>query len=273
MPGPGETLQDGTYAYGPGGKGSNQAIGMARLGAEVALLTAVGPDAMAVEARALWQRERVSADHVVIGVNPTMVGFILVEASGENRIIIAPGSWVSVVASELAGTGIEIASALDFPTVGVMTSAGKAFEAEQLVKAGATQIDIGVQIGWLKSGMFDAFREDIAGVVRAAGVPIKVMLELPLLTDTEKEIAVQLSLEAGVSYLKNASSGQIETANPESVAYLVARAPEGVLVKASGSIKHYEQALSLLEAGAVLLGTSAGLEIIANSSSASTKSY
>ena len=92
VPGPGETLQGGTYAYGPGGKGSNQAIGMARLGAEVALLTAVGPDTMAVEARALWQRERVSADHVVIGVNPTMVGFILVEASGENRIIIAPGA-------------------------------------------------------------------------------------------------------------------------------------------------------------------------------------
>jgi deoxyribose-phosphate aldolase len=186
---------------------------------------------------------------------------------------MVPGSWVSVVASELAGTGIEIASALDFPTVGVTTSAGKAFEAEQLVKAGATQIDIGVQIGWLKSGMYDAFREDIAGVVRAAGVPIKVMLELPLLTDAEKEIAVQLSLEAGVSYLKNASSGQIETANPESVAYLVARAPEGVLVKASGSIKHYEQALALLEAGAVLLGTSAGLDIIANSSSSNTTSY
>ena len=186
---------------------------------------------------------------------------------------MVPGSWVSVVAGELAGTGIEIASALDFPTVGVTTSAGKAFEAEQLVKAGATQIDIGVQIGWLKSKMYDAFRDDIAGVVRAAGVPIKVMLELPLLTDAEKDIAVQLSIEAGVSYLKNASSGQIETANPASVAFLVARAPEGVLVKASGSIKHYEQALALLEAGAVLLGTSAGLEIIANSSSASTTSY
>lgn len=186
---------------------------------------------------------------------------------------MVPGSWVSVVASELAGTGVGIASALDFPTVGVTTSAGKAFEAEQLVKAGATQIDIGVQIGWLKSGMYDEFREDIAGVVRAAGVPIKVMLELPLLTDAEKELAVQLSLEAGVSYLKNASSGQIETANPASIAYLVARAPEGVFVKASGSIKHYEQALSLLEAGAVLLGTSAGLEIISNSSSDATKSY
>ncbi len=186
---------------------------------------------------------------------------------------MVPGSWVSVVAKELAGTGVEIASALDFPTVGVATSAGKAFEADQLVKAGATQIDIGVQIGWLKSGMYDEFREDIAGVVRAAGVPIKVMLELPLLTDAEKEMAVQLSLEAGVAYLKNASSGLIETANPASVRFLVERAPKGVLVKASGSINHYEQALALLEAGAVLLGTSAGISIVSRSSDENTVSY
>lgn len=186
---------------------------------------------------------------------------------------MVPGSWVSVVARELAGTGVAIASALDFPTVGVTTSAGKAFEAAQLVKAGATQIDMGIQVGWLKSGMYDEFREDIAGVVRASGVPIKVMLELPLLSAAERELAVQLSVEAGVTYLKNASSGQVETANPQSIAFLVARAPEGVFVKASGSIKNFEQSLALLEAGAVLLGTSAGLSIISNSSSDSTESY
>lgn len=186
---------------------------------------------------------------------------------------MVPGSWVPLVAAELAGTGIEVASALDFPTVGVMTSAGKAYEAERLVEQGATQIDIGVQIGWLKSGMFDEFRDDIAGVVKASGVPIKVMLELPLLTDAEKQAAVELAVEAGAAYLKNASSGQIETANPTSIGYLVERAPEGVLVKASGSIKHYRQAVELLAAGASLLGTSAGIAIISDSSNASTASY
>ncbi len=62
-----------------------------------------------------------------------------------------------------------------------MTSAGKAAEAAELVRLGADEIDMGVQVGWLRSGDFDGFREDIAGVVRAAGVPVKVMLELPLL--------------------------------------------------------------------------------------------
>ncbi|MCU1579650.1 MAG: deoxyribose-phosphate aldolase [Rhodoglobus sp.] len=186
---------------------------------------------------------------------------------------MVPGSWVALVAGELRGTGIGIASAIDFPTVGVMTSAGKAAEAVELVRLGATQIDIGVQVGWLKSGMIDEFQEDIAGVVRASGVPIKVMLELPLLTMDERELAVSLAVAAGASYLKNASSGAIETANPESIAWLVARAPAGVLVKASGSIKSAEQAISLIEAGASLLGTSAGIEIVTGAASEMTRAY
>ncbi|SCF19804.1 deoxyribose-phosphate aldolase [Micromonospora viridifaciens] len=186
---------------------------------------------------------------------------------------MVPGSWVPEVAEVLRGTGVEVASALDFPTVGVTTSAGKAAEAESLVRAGATQIDIGVQLGWLKSGRYDAFRDDIAGVVQASGVPIKVMLELPLLTPAEREAAVELAIEAGAAVLKNASSGAIEVANPESVAYLVARAPEGVKVKASGSIKSFDQAVSLLRAGAVLLGTSAGVAIVTDTTDEQTTSY
>jgi deoxyribose-phosphate aldolase len=186
---------------------------------------------------------------------------------------MVPASWVALVASELKGTGVGIASALDFPTVGVMTSAGKAAEAAEIARLGATQLDIGVQIGWLKSGMFDEFREDIAGVVRASGIPVKVMLELPLLTDAEKEAAVELSMEAGAAYLKNASSGAVEVANPESVRYLVERARPGVLVKASGSIKSYPQAKALLAAGAVLLGTSAGISIITDTGDEATSSY
>ncbi|MBN3929815.1 deoxyribose-phosphate aldolase [Streptomyces verrucosisporus] len=193
-------------------------------------------------------------------------------AHGFNAAMV-PASWLPVVAAELRGTGIEVASALDFPTVGVMTSAGKAAEAAEIARLGATQLDIGVQIGWLKSGMYDDFREDIAGVVRASGLPVKVMLELPLLTDAEKEAAVELAMEAGAAYLKNASSGQIETANPTSVRYLVDRARDGVRVKASGSIKSYRQGLELLRAGASLLGTSAGVAIVTGAADDSTTSY
>lgn len=183
------------------------------------------------------------------------------------------GSWVPLAAEVLAGTGITVASALDFPTVGVMTSAGKAAEAAELVRLGARELDIGVQIGWLKSGDYDGFREDIAGVVRASGVPVKVMLELPLLTDAEKEAAVELACEAGVAYLKNASSGAIETANPASIRYLVERAPEGVLVKGSGGITSRAQVIDLLAAGAAKVGTSAGIAIVTDTADDSTTSY
>jgi ribokinase len=92
FPLPGETLSGGRYSAGPGGKGSNQAIGAARLGAEVALLTAVGDDALGRDARDLWSRESVDASHVVTGTGATMVGFILVDDHGENSIVIAPGA-------------------------------------------------------------------------------------------------------------------------------------------------------------------------------------
>lgn len=180
---------------------------------------------------------------------------------------MVPGSWVPEVVEVLKGTGVLVASALDFPSCGVMTSAGKAAEAQSLVDLGAQQIDIGVQVGWLKSGLFDRFRDDIAGVV-AAGVPVKVMLELPLLTPSERDAAVELSMEAGAAYLKNASSGAVEVANPESIAYLASKVRGGVQVKASGSIKFYEQAAALLRAGAVLLGTSNGKAIVCGESPA-----
>jgi deoxyribose-phosphate aldolase len=187
-------------------------------------------------------------------------------AYGFNAAMV-PGSWVPEVVEVLRGTGVLVASALDFPACGVMTSRGKAAEAQSLVDAGAQQIDIGVQVGWLKSGLYDRFRDDIAGVV-AAGVPVKVMLELPLLTPDERDAAVELSMEAGAAYLKNASSGAVEVANPASIAYLAGKVRDGVQVKASGSIKSYEQAASLLRAGAVLLGTSAGKAIVAGAASA-----
>ncbi|UIN30660.1 ribokinase [Microbacterium binotii] len=110
-PGPGETLSGGEYDEGPGGKGSNQAIGAARLGADVALLTAVGRDAFGDAARRLWAAEGVDDAHVLTGTRPTMVGFILVEPSGENRITIAPGALDELDGVAVRGFAEEIAAA------------------------------------------------------------------------------------------------------------------------------------------------------------------
>ena len=88
----GETLIGSLFRHDHGGKGSNQAVGVARLGADVAFLTAVGEDAFGEAAFGLWDEEGVDAGSVVRSQLPTMTAAILVEASGDNRIVVVPGA-------------------------------------------------------------------------------------------------------------------------------------------------------------------------------------
>ncbi|WP_420161821.1 ribokinase [Nocardiopsis sp. CNT-189] len=111
VPGPGETLAGGVFAAGPGGKGSNQAIGAARLGARTSLLTAVGPDPYGEQARELWRTEGVDAGAVLTGRASTMVGVIMVEDGGENRIVIAEGALAELAPEHVRAFAGPIAAA------------------------------------------------------------------------------------------------------------------------------------------------------------------
>lgn len=175
---------------------------------------------------------------------------------------MTPPAWVRRTADALRGTGIRTASFIDFP-YGTMTSAGKAREAAELVADGAQEIDLMPNVGFLLSGMEREYFDDIRGVVTAAeNVPIKIMLELPLLNDQQRERAVRLSIDAGVAYLKNASGGAVGVATPEQIRFLRQLAPPQVRVKASGGIKTVQQVRELLDAGADLVGTSSGVRIM-----------
>jgi deoxyribose-phosphate aldolase len=174
-----------------------------------------------------------------------------------------PPAWVQQTAEALRGTGIKVASFVDFP-YGTMTSAGKAYETGQLVANGAEEVDLMPNVGFLLSGMEREYADDIRGVVKAAGiVPVKIMLELPLLNAQQKERAVKISVDAGVSYLKNASGGAVGVATPEQIAFLRRLAPPHVHVKASGGIKTAQQVRDLVQAGADVVGTSSGAQIVA----------
>lgn len=107
----GETVSGGVFDSGPGGKGSNQAVAAARLGARVSLLTAVGADDFGRAAHELWAAEGVDASRSLTGRGATMVGFILVEPTGENRIAIAPGALDELDAAAVDGFRDEIAAA------------------------------------------------------------------------------------------------------------------------------------------------------------------
>ena len=175
---------------------------------------------------------------------------------------MVPARFVSCAARTLIGTSVVVASAVDFP-LGLMSTKGRVTEAANLVDLGAQEIDIGVPIGLLKANQDTELYADLVAIVDAVKpIPVKAMLELPLLTAAERDRIVDLAVQAGVSYLKNASAGSVGVATPEDIAYLRARAPAHVKVKASGGIKTYEQVQALIAAGADVVGTSAAVAII-----------
>jgi deoxyribose-phosphate aldolase len=173
-----------------------------------------------------------------------------------------PPAWVQRTVQALRGTQVRTASWIDVP-FGTMTSRGKAQEAALLVEDGVEEIDLLPNLGFLLSGMEGEYLRGIQGVVQAAGpVPVKVILELPLLTPQQCERAVALSLEAGAAYLKNISSGSVGIASPQEMQFLRRLAPPHIHIKASGGIKSAQQVSELLAAGADLVGTSAAVRIM-----------
>lgn len=137
MPDEGETLVGRDLAMGPGGKGSNQAIGAARLGADVVLVSAVGTDAFGDEAHALWAAEGVDATHVKRSDDATMVGFILVEPDGANRICIASGALATFAPADLAPAADAVATA-DLLVTGLEIPVDTAVEALRMARAAGT---------------------------------------------------------------------------------------------------------------------------------------
>jgi ribokinase len=134
MPAEGETLVGRSFAQGPGGKGSNQAIAARRLGAQVTLCSIVGPDELGAEARRLWTAEGVGIDGVQTGTEATMVGFILVDDSGSNRIVIAPGALSQLRAEHVQAVAADIEAA-DVVLVGLEIPVAPAAEALRLAAA------------------------------------------------------------------------------------------------------------------------------------------
>jgi deoxyribose-phosphate aldolase len=212
------------------------------------------------------------AAYIASRIQHTLISNVLTELLWERHIeeclkyhfnaAMVPGAWVKRTSQRLQGTGMRVASFIDFP-YGTMTSAGKSGEAANLLDVGVEEIDLMPNVGFLLSGMEREYFNDIQGVVRAAGkVPVKIMLELPLLQEQQKLRAVALSIEAGVQFLKNASGGAVGVASPEDMRFLRRLAPAHIRVKASGGIKTDKQVTELLQAGADLVGTSSGVQIM-----------
>ncbi len=157
---------------------------------------------------------------------------------------------------------MDVCTVVGFP-LGAGTSAAKAYEAQDAVRRGATEIDMVINVGWLKGGRYPQVLEDIREVVRAAdGACTKVIIEEALLTDDEKVAACALTREAGANFVKTSTGFASGGATVEDVALMRRVVGPSMGVKAAGGIRDTATAEAMLRAGANRIGASASVKII-----------
>lgn len=166
----------------------------------------------------------------------------------------------------LEGSDVLVCTVIGFP-LGATSTAAKAFEAEEAVRAGAREVDMVINIGLLKAGRQDEVLKDIRSVVEAAtavdkDAVVKVIIETCYLTDDEKIIACKLSKEAGAHFVKTSTGFGTGGATVEDIALMRKTVGPQMGVKASGGIKNARQAMDMVEAGATRIGASAGMSIV-----------
>jgi deoxyribose-phosphate aldolase len=180
--------------------------------------------------------------------------------------------WIKTCVTELRGTAVKVCTVVGFP-LGAMISSAKAFEAEKAIEAGASEIDMVINIGALKSGEFDSVARDVRAVVAACGKTAlsKVILEMCLLTPEEKVRAMKICIEEGASFVKTSTGFSTSGATIEDVKLMRETVGTKLGIKAAGGVRTYEDAVNMIAAGATRLGTSAGVKIVSGQSLGDTK--
>jgi deoxyribose-phosphate aldolase len=171
---------------------------------------------------------------------------------------------VKLCASLLQGSDVDVCTVVGFP-LGATPTDVKVFETQQAIREGATEVDMVLNVGALKSRDYELVRQDIASIARAchAGNAIlKVIIEAALLTDEEKVIACQLSKVAGADFVKTSTGFGPGGATVEDVGLMRKVVGPSIGVKAAGGIKTFEDAQRMIAAGASRLGASASVKIV-----------
>jgi deoxyribose-phosphate aldolase len=154
----------------------------------------------------------------------------------------------------------KVCTVIGFPT-GATTSASKLYEAQEAVENGATELDVVINLGWLKTHKTNELHREIAEICEATEQTVKAILETALLTDPEKKLAAEICMDAGVAYLKT-NTGWYGGATVADVRLLKELTKEQIGIKASGGIRTRAQATELILAGATRLGTSRSLDLL-----------
>lgn len=171
--------------------------------------------------------------------------------------------WVPLCADLLGGTSVKVCTVIGFPH-GMNKPETKSYEARRAVADGATELDMVINIGALKSKDLGTVERDIRAVVEGARprAAVKVILETAYLTDEEKAEGCALAKGAGADYVKTSTGFGPGGATVEDVALMRRVVGEDMGVKAAGGIRDAEIARKMIEAGATRLGASASLAIV-----------
>ncbi|MBN1401408.1 MAG: deoxyribose-phosphate aldolase [Anaerolineae bacterium] len=206
-------------------------------------------------------------DHTALKpeTTPDMIAQLCAEAQQYGMASVCVNSvYVAQCRAALAGSECAVCSVVGFP-LGASLSAVKAFEAEQCIDAGASEIDMVLSVGALKAGRYDLVSDDIAIVARtchARSAICKVIVEACLLSDREKVIACLLVVEAGADFVKTSTGFSTGGATLEDVALMRRVVGPEIGVKAAGGIRSYEMASAMVAAGASRIGASSSIAII-----------
>jgi len=204
-------------------------------------------------------------DHTLLKPEATLYDFEkLCEEAKKWKLfaVCVPPSFVSYVKEKLENTGIKICSVIGFPLGSTLTSV-KVKEAEELIKIGVDEIDMVMNIGYLKSGKLDYVSKEIKEVLNSIeGKILKVILETALLTDEEKIKATNIVVESGAHFVKTSTGFGPGGATLYDVALLKEVVGENAQVKAAGGIRTYHDTVKMIAAGASRIGTSKGAKII-----------
>ena len=170
--------------------------------------------------------------------------------------VCIPPCYVRRAVSYVEGR-LPICTVIGFPH-GNSPTAAKAYEAKCVAEAGAKEVDMVINRGWVKDGLFEAITDEITIVKRAcAPAELKVIIECCGLTEEEKIALCRCVTDAGADFIKTSTGFAAGGATVEDVALLAAHVGPGVQVKAAGGIRTFEAAQAMLEAGAHRIGASA----------------
>ncbi|WP_239689950.1 deoxyribose-phosphate aldolase [Rodentibacter caecimuris] len=162
----------------------------------------------------------------------------------------------------LQNSNVNICTVIGFP-LGANTTAVKVFETEDAIANGATEVDMVINVGWIKSGKWDSVQDEIKQILNVCnGTPLKVILENCLLTKEEIVKACEICRDLNVAFVKTSTGFSKSGATVEDVKSMRQTVGDKIGVKASGGVRDTQTAVAMIEAGATRIGASAGIAII-----------